>query len=286
MSFIFFTGCKSDTDEVIMDNQNMTNEKSINVKVDNNMLHFDTRNDYEKAVEQLSSIGDGKLESWENELSFKSMRAQVDSETREENGIVDDVLATLLNPEGKISIDNNIFTIDVLNESVLVTNKDTNSNKKSLTKDRTFDIDDNVLDILEGKETESNLKFWRRKKRWCRSSKKGAYYWENNGTRIKHKIVFQRAGIYNSLQAKIKKVNTWGGPINISLTTKGTNFWRNRRSTRYFNDSVGGSRRVYNIRPYSSTRRLKDYRFNVEFYAYNAETGWARYTTLELRCSR
>jgi hypothetical protein len=273
-------------DVLIQDPLQSQVKPKYNVTVVDNMLFFKSRDDYEKTINYLAQLGDENFVNWEKEISFNSLRANYKENELEEMGIEDNMLATLLNPKSQIRIGENIFKIDMKNEKVFVIPFSDYSKfydfgtKKN---QRTFSTEDDVLDILEGKATDDILK---RKRRFCRSNKlDGSWREPNTGINIKYKVVYQRSGIFKSLQAKIKREGSTNG-IELVLKTSGSNFWRNKRDTRNIdNKSLGGFGREYNYRPYNRTRRLKDFRYGVQFEAFN-ESGWSASRVLILTCRR
>ena len=137
-----------------MDKVNLAKERNINVSVQPNIekdisssdwLFFNSREDYESAIVLLNE-NERNLSLFEQGLQFTSMRCALSEKQRESIGVEDDLLATLLNPDGFIRIGNFIFKIDIVNNSAIVWDVN-NGNEK-----RVFSIDDNVLDILFNKE--------------------------------------------------------------------------------------------------------------------------------------
>jgi len=268
------------------DRSQAIDNKKYKVEVIDNMLYFKSRVDYENTIDYLAQLGDENFANWEKEILFNSLRAKFNEETLEKMGIEDNLLATLLNPKSSIRIGDNIFNLDMKNETVKMTPALTFSNKNdSNTKNgyRKFSTEDDVLNILDGVETEDTQK---RRRRYCKTSKKGPYYWSvPDGVKIKYKVVYQKSGIFKSLQAKIKREGAQKG-IHLQLKTVGHNFWRNKRHSRTISGLKGGEGRKYNIRPYNRTRRLKDFRYSLEFRAVRSDGGWGRSRVLTISCRR
>lgn len=204
----------------------------------------------------------------------------------------DVILSLLLNPVGLIQINGYVFKVDLSNEDILTYALTSNAqlNAEKIT-DLTngiisqgileFVTDDDVLDILtEGKKSIDGVT-------GCPGTKLGYYYWNTSGGQVMYKTVYQKAGIYFSLQAKIKK-DHYGGAEYISLSTNddanfgGTNFWKHKKSCNTFFDSDGGYGREYNIRTYNGTRGLTDYLFTTDFYC--SDNGTPHSQTLRLYC--
>jgi len=272
-------------DVLLNDTSQSLDNAKYKVKVINNMLYFETREDYQKTIDYLAQLGDENFANWENEISFKSLRSVYSEANLVKIGIEDNLFATLLNPERLIRIGDNIFKIDMKTETVLMTPSFLYSNKKNFSQNgvQKFSIEDDVLDILEGKEPDMIAK---RRKRFCKTGKlSGSWREPNSGTNINYKVVYQKSGIYKSLQAKIKRTSSVGG-LELVLRTNGNNFWKNKKKTRNIdNRLLDGVSREYNYRPYNRTRRLKDFRFGVEFEAIS-QSGWSAGKILILSCRR
>lgn len=267
-------GCKKENDG---EKQNASESSFVNfhgfdVKVQNNngmldtkgsnWLCFATRKDYEKAVQVLTtSRNDEILPDFEDALSFNSMRRSLDENEREAIDIEDDVLATLLNPNGVIQIDNYLFDIDVYNDVALVydLNKDGNPMK--------FSTKDDFFGYLDGEEDDS----W---KATCDAKNKDQLK-EWHGEKINYKVVYQHALVYFSLQSKIQKTHN-GGTVDIFLHC--LNYNEDPGYSRYkvkgygYYDiipeySASGNKSSYHYRPYSSTKRLIGFHFKVYFGA-------------------
>ena len=266
-----FIGCQKEKET-----SGEINEKKI--EVHDGILSFATVKDYENTIDYLAELGDDNFSDWEEKLSFVSMRATFDEATLAKKGIEDVLLATLLNPEGLIQIAGNIYKLDIPNEVVYAVPA-SDYVKGFYTKKgvRTFDVDSDILDIVAGGITDGE------KGKYCPSAKEGPKYWYPNGFTIKYKVVYQKAGFYYSLQAKIKRIG--GADFNTFLiglgTDDGSNFWRNRKSKgdENFSCSKQGYDRTYNCRPYHKGRRLTSYRFGVNFWGYDdysgSGNGWA-----------
>ncbi|MEO0508160.1 MAG: hypothetical protein AAF090_18535 [Bacteroidota bacterium] len=248
---------ESDTDAI-------SSESSFEVSVDQNILVFPTRADYDGAIAELGTMDSDQFAQWESKLGFASMRSMTSTEQRVSIGIEDDLLATLLNQDGIIKIGSHIYKVDILNEEVLVLGSSAFSTKNSFTtgKQRSLSIHENVLDVVEGLEQPMSLS---ERSRYCSKRKLS---WNTAANLLSAKIVYQKAGILNSLQSKIQqdKVNIF----NLGLKTNGTNnFWRNKKKS----GTIGPYETTFFVaetksyRPYYSSRRLRAYRFSVEFRA-------------------
>lgn len=225
-------------------------------------LYFETRDDYMNAIDQLSLGADSAINSFETILSFSSMRVSKTENERESINIEDDLLATLLNNDGRIRIGEQIFQIDASNDTILVYNANATSRVRG------FSTDDDVFDILDGIDTGDEY-------RGCSSKNKPKAY-NFYGNNIKCKVVYQKAGIYFSLLSKISKEGT-GGDIYLSLDCTGYNgtdnyyIKKNKPNIIY---SIGsshkyGNKQNYIYRAYQGCKRLINYHFLVYFNATN-----------------
>ncbi len=268
VSILMTFGCTKDDTSSSESSQNNLPFSSLGFKVEvkNDMLSFPTREDYDSALEFLGPKDPKGFETWEKEIGFQSMRSLHNIEELESRGIQDNLLATLLNSDGMIEINQNIFQIDIPNDLVSVLSTENfigKSSFKVLTeKTRTFSTNDNVLDILEGKE-ETNSSVQRSS--YCSTNKVD---WDDSTGYLSAKVVYQKAGILNSLQSKIQQSSV--NIFNLGLRTNGTNnFWVNKTSS----GTIGPYETAFflaetkSYRPYYSSRRLKDYRFSIEFFA-------------------
>ena len=239
-------------------------ESGFEVSVEQNMLVFPTRADYDGAIAELGAMDSDQFEQWESKIGFASMRSMTSTEQRASIGIEDDLLATLLNQDGSIKIGNHIYKVDIPNEEVLVLGSSAYANKNSFTagKQRSYSIHENVLDVVEGLEQPMSQS---ERSRYCSKRKLSL---NTAANLLSAKIVYQKAGILNSLQSKIQqdKVNIF----NLGLKTNGSNlFWRNKKKS----GTIGPYETTFFVaetksyRPYYSSRRLRAYRFSVEFRA-------------------
>lgn len=279
------TNCKKSTETT-----KLSNNKSIAINSDvivvDNRLVFNTREDYENTIAYLSKKGDSYFPVWEKEIGFTSER-KIEQEQKNKESEFDALFATLLNPERIIQIGNHVFKVDMKKEKVYVLNKTEYSNSESFKtrKYSSYSIYDNVLDVLEGADTQNP-----ESGNFCDPQKEGYYYWNSSAGQVMYKIVYQSAGIYHSLLAKIKK-DHWGGPEYISLSTDDLNgpcFARYKNHCDNYKDSDGGYDREYELRPYQSTRRLTAFRWRIYFIMidYGNNTGPVAHSqTLEILCN-
>lgn len=255
-----------------------TNELfGFSVEVRNGMLAFPTRDDYESALEYLGPQDVRGFAEWENTLGFISMRGSLEKAQREKLGVVDDLLATLINQDAQIEIAGNVFQLRALEETVsVVPTASFEASGLSAKNVSIFSTDDNILDILEGKESRLSKS---ERARYCSKRKLSWNYRYSNGTnKIHAKVVYQKAGFLNSLVTLIEEEIDLGGTSswNMLLETNGRNFWTNKKYSNvtipYHKSSIfNAARKTY--RPYYSSRRLKSYRFSIAFKAQLKSSG-------------
>ena len=230
-------------------------------------LYFESKSDYELAINTYRNASDSLMSVFEETLNYSSMRSSLTVEQREDIEIEDDLLAMMLSPIGVVQIGDYLFQIDVINDKVLVYDQ-TMPKSTPLS----FSVDDEVFSLLNGNKDSGE--------KGCSAKNKETGIKFAN-TKIDCKVVYQRAGIYFSLQSKIKK-RMWGGDVELHLTClEGTSSYKkNKDSTVYTIDgwTLYGLNHSYHYRPYSSTTKLVNFHFNVDFNAYNlannTDMGW------------
>lgn len=277
----------SEVDSAIAEVEKVSSQYDFNVKIENDMLSFATRADYDAAIEYLGPLHSEDFAKWEESLGFNSMRMAHSEDELNEIGIYDPMLATLINPDGMIEIAGNIFVLSTKDETVKVISSDQFSGKSSFANKstQTFSVFDNVLDILEGNDVKLDFTTLRR---YCRKSK-WSVDTSLSGQTLNGKVYYQNSGFLHTLGAGWKKQSS-GGTIQLSIeTTNGVrNFWQNKKHTGEIPDwGRYGNNRDYDYRPYRASRRLKNYYLSMKFFAFDEGSGrqtsiYTRYT----RCSR
>ncbi|MBO6025903.1 MAG: hypothetical protein J6P73_01510 [Bacteroidales bacterium] len=204
-----------------------------------------------------SSTNDSLLSVFENQLSFNSMRVALSESEREAIDIEDDVLATLLNPNGAIQIDNYLFFIDVENDHALVYDLESESEDPL-----EFTTGVSFFDYLDGVENRYST--------FCDAKNKLNDVIVGD-LEIDSKVVYQHALIYFSLQSKIKK-NRNEGYYNLKLSSSNDSYYYKKGSTTCYdisNHTEGpGYDRSYHYRAYSGVKRCTGFRFIVTFSVY------------------
>lgn len=259
---ITLSACNDD----ITDVKNLVNGNGLNINLHNSndtisqtnapWLDFNSIVDYENTINLLNQ-NENYLTDFETDLQFNSMRLAMSEYDREEIGIEDDILATLLNPEGIVQIGRYIFKVDVLRNLVIA------YDELDLKDTLHFGIDDNAIDILYGTPTLETLNM--------RRSNYKAYYDFNAETTIYCKTVYQRAAIYFSLLVKINKEYAIRA-IEITYNMYAGTYTKNRNNAPRVNFNAhnnGGIKKSYSYRPYASIVGLKQFYLSSGFYYTN-----------------
>lgn len=291
-------GCQT---EEVLDPEADTNAKEVEELTDtSNFLEFTDTESYENQIALLADMTDEELFDWAELNNKEALLLRRTGEELERIGIEDMVLAALLNEDHLINIDKKVYNVDIVNDAVQSISAEKFNGISDFGKTdmvQKFSITDNVFEP-ELKSTDLSA---RRCRGGCSST--GGYKPPNwriwNETRGKfenmdRKIVYQKAGIYFSLQAKIKKTAlSYGGDVTFGLMVNRsyagnstTSRWKRKKRCQVGNMHVvseGGNRRKYNYRGYSSSRPLHAYKFRVHFYAYNS-FGASFAETKEITC--
>jgi len=288
LSLVFFVliSCKKESEEII---NRATNQLTFKVRVNNySMLEFNSLRDFNEAIKYLNEGNNNKnIDALSTQLSFVSMKDFLSEEKREALGIEDDLLATVLSPNGTIQIGNYFYKVDIPNENVKriyesdFVSDNSFDNKKIVENYSIYDkIDENGAIITDIKSSA------------CSGTKKGPYYFHlTNGEDIKYKLVYQSSLFYHSLLAKIKRVNlSWGGNIDFGMSTS----YQTDGYSYYLIDggspttdivsitfNYGGNDRKYVWR---KERKLSKYKLKVFFIASNLDDNTSSTNILEIKC--
>ena len=241
-------------------------------------------------MESLSDADSLTLASFEESMSFTSMRTTYNEEELEEKGIDDELLATLLNPDGKIQIGDYVISVDVMADDVAVLSNIDGTEQH-------FSIDDEVLYILFDSVTQSDpividggisqLMSSTSSERLEQSIQIACLEQDT----VKFKLKYQRAGIYFSIvvDARYKmfqrnsllgwEIKGYNNQYVIGFDAGPGTYTRNRRNANQITiprriDS--GVNRCYTYRPYSKACGLKQFSLSSLFSVYDDE-GFSRY---------
>ena len=195
------------------------------VAVSEGMLVFKTRDVFDVYNSQLDEVAKGTtlsnhLAQKETKLNFLSMRAASQKSislpggrTMADQGIEDEYLASMLSPEGLVQIGEWIFKLDMPNKKCYaLAQKDEillGEMKKAAPfsdKIQAFSTDDEVLDLLENGQKSGRVTglFCREDGQGEKDDKDFESFGFGGTYRLDCKVVYQKAAIYFSLQAKVK----------------------------------------------------------------------------------
>ncbi len=275
-------------DEINIVNQSVNNGKvfyfsTFKVKILDNTLIFKNEQEYSNAIEFLANYFNNNFEKWEEKIGFISMRKSLYYENkRDELEFEDDLFLSLINPEGLIIIGNEKFKIDFNKRIAEVVD----IKEKSTDKIKRYNFDYDYF-------TEKENAFKNTTEDYCPGDKIKYQTWNTSGGNVEWKMVYQKAVIYYSLQAKIKKDHFGGGEyiyISIGYYNIGiaTNYKHKKTNCTAYNGYIGGGdEREYNLRAYGGSRRLQAYNFVASFWCddYGATPSPIQYAVYgELRC--
>lgn len=275
------------------------------VGVINGILAFESTDIYESHLEKMRTIPEGLTESQhmdqiETALNFQSKRSlflnaksKPNARTLAEDGIHDERLASILNEDNMVQIDQWIFKLDLLKKkcyalalddatSALVDEMKTST--PSDAKIQVYSTEEDVLDLLAS-GTPSKVKNLRVNGLFGNDAKldyfvwydpSSAYIYDNDDRgKIECKVVYQQAGVYFSLQAKIKyHAKSPGGLylessadlcidyIVLKYQSKKNSIGDQDHSNR---PTDCGFRSEVSYRPYESSRGLNKYWYEVTF---------------------
>lgn len=280
----------------------LQNTPKPDISVDDNMLVFKSRAIYENYNHSLDVIPEKvtieeHLAKKENALNFLSMRAaskgsSKSGRTMADQGVEDDYLGSMLNPDGMIQIGAWIFKIDIPHEKVFALHEKYKSAalaslKKGDTshdKVKVFSTNEDVLLILEA-EGENATSSGGRVNILC--FREGGAASRKDGDeptfgdpsfRLDCKLVYQKAGVYFSIQAKAQLQRqvlgiwyasigcidgSYGGEWKVKCGDWGSDFGSGGNRCGNFGED-GSS---WNHRLYESASGLNRYRASVAFSA-------------------
>ena len=242
-------------------------------------INFASVDSYIEALDSLNSWGDSCFAIFEENLNFYSMRQNLTEDEREALGVDDDLLATILNPDGVVQIGQYIFKLDFTTSQVEVFDTLTEVSEG------TYNFDEEVLDILyEEGDANNNMQIEQRDNILRAANQ------YNGSCDVNLKIVYQRAAIYFSLLVKISKpllVVSYPA-VEIFYDSYDGSYRKNRTnaSLQYITDkSDGGPKNSYTYRPYSAMCGLKYIRWTSEFFIIDYNNNTTRTYILSIRKS-
>jgi hypothetical protein len=297
VAMLFFTSCRKDENVTIP-------VKKADVSTANARLVFKDRSTFESYSTSLGNIPKDMsvqtyLRNAESKLNFSSMRA-VDQDAlinvpnariMKEAGIEDDYLASMLNPKGIVQIGEWIIKVDVPNKKVYALNEKDENLINDLEKDipshekiRLFSTDDEVLVMLEegemGKSARVSILCFKENGAERREDYDTPHMATDNNYRLDCKLIYQKAGIYFSIQAKAQfqkevagvlfstigyVLGSYGGEYKVKCRDWG--YPSGSGSNNYGNGGEDGS--SWSVRLYESSLALNRYKATATFQASN-----------------
>jgi hypothetical protein len=258
------------------------------ITTENGRLVFASTDVFQNTLDQLNGIGDSNFANWEKPYDYHSLRSYFVDNNTEDTNYTDDLLNTLLNSDKIVQIDHWIFKIDILNSKVNVLDTKDIEFYDDLLNDKPndailiFSTDEEVLSYLKDNEmikrtTDQTGIFC--KDRYADRKKKDymCNYGGTNGYRIDCKVVYQKAGIYFSLEGKGKnqvyvagiwweKQHSFWAFYNCSFNIRcGSSITYSDNCTVCSEWTHSCSRRLY-----SSCIALKHYDYKIYFVNYSA----------------
>jgi hypothetical protein len=271
----FITSCSKESDNTITTMRHAINFKvSLSDAKDQSKghyypwLYFQNAEDYCSAVENIVLLDErySDIADFEDALSYQSMRNTLTEEQRDSLRVFDEVLAVLLNPEGKIQIGEYLLTINLIEHNMYV--EDLSGNVSPFY----MSTEDNFLDYINGKiskeELENSLqgqssKLTKEDELTCEEDL--TYYSGNK--KLTMKLSASNAGIYSSIYSKISRTTgiVTGAP-ELFIQVQSGSYYRIKSTNQLVymaTTSNGGTSQFYKIRSYYSTTR-----FNIHDYSY------------------
>lgn len=291
--------------EVVQPSNNGTNNANVNsefnITSDGTMLIFETIEDYEKIVNNLTESNEENLVTTIEKLGHKNYLSSAPMVLKNDDDSIqemDEILAQLLNQDGAIQIEEHIYKVDLVKEKVFVISAE---NRESDYQDliignehninvQTFSIDQDVIHLVNGEE---ELK--------CGGIGSGEYPCypniyssqlvktnsDGSVVRLAPFVKFFKAGIYFRLSSQYQVIrfpdvnsqsgeqvmaNIDGEGFTVEMFVKGPQGWWKKRPCNsgsigtktpgfHYSSSVDGSK---SVTVYSGTRNLNGYYLFVQ----------------------
>lgn len=242
-------------------------ELPFEVSNDNGVLNFETKLDYELALDYLVELERTReLDKFETALGFDSYRSTFINNKQKMSDIQDDILATFLNPSNKVIIEQKMFEVNMPDDLVSVW-EHMDCDLKSAAKDvliGEFKCSEDVFSILEGAPRLKSSDF-------CDGNQEGFEQPVNYGsyrTVYTCEVDYIKAGLYYTLNARIKQTGTAETTIGLKTTAENCYFTLRDNSSHTYAKDESGISWERNFRPYWGLQRIRDYYFKVDFYSY------------------
>lgn len=279
MAFLLLTiinGCQKD-EPIQLDDQPQNVVKNpmflrletIAFSVENDILLFDTEEDFQKCVDFLANLKEEYYDDFEKEIGFISIRRSL-NERNLQCPIEDNIFSTLINPKMQIAVEKYLFTLNLSSKNLIAQFIGDNCDLKSIivdNKGQLFSFNQEVFAILKN---ESHLKSIQTD--FC--GQEDVVHENPDG--IVTKVDYNTYGIYFSLVSKIQ--NIFNVPTNFTSETINSPldahpdgitsrcFYKRvgKQDEIIYNESTYGT--IQTITSYSNlTRRLYGFRLDVKF---------------------
>ena len=260
---VMFNSCseKLVDPEVVIEN---SLDLPFEVSVENGVLNFETKTDYELALNYLVELElKGELDQFENSLVFESYRTAFKNNKEKMDAIQDDVLASFLNPQQQVVIENKLFEVSLTEDRVSVWEYQ-GCELKSVSYEiliGQFKCDDDIFEKLEGVPSLKSSDY-------CEGNHEGfnvpITYGNNYHNVFEVDVDYIKAGLYYTLNARIRQ--SGDNQTKIGLRTDNCSYTKKDGSNYTYSKDESGFDWERNFRPYWGLQRLKAYTFEVDFY--------------------
>lgn len=243
---------------------------------------FESIDEYDELVQNPDETGEA--------LQKIAISSSDPSDTIETLGDSDtlypEFLQQILNKDRIVQIGNWLIKVDLLNERVLVLETEYSENYQKLVDNdlsfehiQIFSTEDDVLDLLKAGEQSPTMKV---SGLFCSESgaqrkKSSGYKYIDSGRRLDCKVVYQRAGIYFSLQGKVIHetktgfFGSWTGICscfgNEAINLEYNYIYKPKCKSQVASNGSTSTNTSYSLnkRPYQSTRGLNKYKYTCTF---------------------
>lgn len=261
----------------------------------NGYLVFQNEDVYDSTLNQLATLNESELDAWENSLGYSSLRQALNTETEtfqiqtENRSANDDLLRTILNPDGVVQIGGYIFKAEAdkgyvteLDAADIQHFDDFNTGTFVTGVTNRFDLDeedafDSLATGMRGQNFALRMPLFGTGDKYnddvYHGTGENEFIW-----RADTKLSYQKAVFYFSLMGEcklqIKRPNAvfWqglSGTNNIELKYCDY-YWKNKKNNTgsnpaYYQLSSTTANKL-NFRPYSGNRALKEFYMRAHFY--------------------
>lgn len=229
---------------------------------------FSTIETFENTIQYLKDLDEISINEWENHFGLSSLRKLYTDSNMTSVPYFDEVLFSVLNENCEVAVNNYYFKLDFETYKLKVVDF-SSSNLKSVNNSSgiIFSFEDEVFEILEGN-----------KKSIAAACASNSTPWATmNGLvngHTQYRMRYLKAGIYYSLTATIEEMDgiTW---MQVYFSDQSDCYINpnNRPDYEVLPMQDEGTESA-EIKPYSSTRKLVDYSWNVIFGSSSFNSSW------------